>query len=241
MPSRRAYLTTLVAAGLAGCVGGSPGSTTGSPTDTPTMASGTSSRPGVTVEAAAIQYAYRHIENVDWNGIRTADGQFLFVTVDAHEAEPVPGRESFTLATADEFHDPAEIDHRYPVDLDVPGEPYTPEREDAEPRGWLMFDVPARLDTEPSLRLERDTGSWEWGLGAEMGDRAAARVGVDRQRPRDGRARRDVRHHGVRHERRRWPRDVPRRGELLVPHVPAGGVRHRARPRGVRRGDGIGG
>lgn len=167
MPSRRAYLTTLVAAGLAGCVGNSPDSPSDSTTDTSTTAPGTSSRPAMTIEAAAVQYAYRHIENVDWNAIQPADGQFVFVTVDASEVDPVPSQEAFTLVTADDVHDPAEIEHGYPVDLDVPGVSYMPDREDTEPRGWLMFDVPAQLATAPSLRLERETESWEWGLDIE--------------------------------------------------------------------------
>jgi hypothetical protein len=121
----------------------------------------------VVVEAATVQYSYRHIENVDWNAIRVADGQFVFATVDATEADPIPGREAFALVADDEVHDPVEIDHRYPVGLDVPGGPYTPERDETEPRGWLVFDVPARLATAPSLRLERETGSWEWGVDAE--------------------------------------------------------------------------
>lgn len=170
MPSRRAYLASLATAGFAGCVGDRSGSATEASTDTnsatATTAPGTASRLAVAVEAAAVQYAYRHLENVDWNAVRPADGQFVFVTVDAREVDPVPDREMFTLAAADEFHDPIEIEQRYPVDLDVPGEPYMP-TEGADPRGWLVFDVPARLDTAPSLRLERDTEPWEWKLDTE--------------------------------------------------------------------------
>lgn len=167
MPSRRAYLATLTAAGLSGCVGNSPESTTDSATDTASTAPGTSSRPAVTIEAAAVQYAYRHIENVDWNAIRPADGQFVFVTVDASGVEPVVSREAFTLVTADGVYRPVEIEQYYPVDVDVPGALYAPERDDADPRGWLAFEVPAQLETAPSLRLERDTDSWEWGLDTE--------------------------------------------------------------------------
>lgn len=154
MPSRRAYLATLAAAGLAGCVG-DVGFATESPTDT---------RPDVTVEAAAVQYAYRHIENVDWNGIQPADGQFVFVTVDARSAETTPSRESFSLAADGESYAPTEPEHGYAVDLEVPGDQYLPDNEDAEPRGWLVFDVPAHLDSAPSLRLELDAGRWEWDL-----------------------------------------------------------------------------
>lgn len=167
MPSRRAYLTTLVAAGLAGCVGHSPDATTDSTTDTGTTASGTASRPAVTVEAVAVQYAYRHIQNVDWNAIRTANGQFVFVTVNAADAAPTPGREAFSLVADDERFDPIAIEHQYPVDLDVPEEPYMPGQTDADPYGWLLFDVPAQLETPPSLRLERDGNSWEWDLDTE--------------------------------------------------------------------------
>jgi hypothetical protein len=166
MPSRRACLSTLAAAGLAGCTGTSPSSTPDSATDTATTAS-TPSRPALLIEAAAVQYSYRHIQNVDWNAIRPADGQFVFVTVDAREMEPTPSQDAFTLVTADEIHDPVKIDHRYPVGLDVPGEPYAPEPENPGPRGWLMFEVPAQLATAPSLRLEGDTDSWEWELDTE--------------------------------------------------------------------------
>jgi len=167
MPSRRACLTTFAAAGLAGCMDNSSGSVTDSPTDTATTTPGTPPRPAVDIEAAAVQYAYRHIENVDWNAVRTAGGQFVFVTLDATEVEPAPGREAFSLVTADERYDPVAIERRSPVDLDVPGKPYMSQRGDADPRGWLVFDVPARLDGVPSLRLDRDDGSREWGLDPE--------------------------------------------------------------------------
>jgi hypothetical protein len=121
----------------------------------------------VIIEAAAVQYSYRHIQNVDWNAIRPADGQFVFVTVDASGAEPIPSQDAFTLVAADELHDPVQIDHRYPVGLDVPGEPYAPEPKNPGPRGWLVFEVPPRLATPPSLRLEGDTDSWEWELDTE--------------------------------------------------------------------------
>lgn len=167
MPSRRAYLATLAAAGLAGCVGTSPTATTDSSTDTATTAPSTSSRPTLVIEAAAVQYSYRHVHNVDWNAIRSADGQFVFVTVDASAVDPPPSQGAFTLVTADARHDPVQTDHRYPVDLAVPGEPYAPGQETPRGRGWLAFDVPAQLTTAPSLRLERDTDSWEWELDTE--------------------------------------------------------------------------
>ncbi len=167
MPSRRAYLAALAAAGTAGCIGGSAGSTTGAPTDHGSAGSRTASRPAVTVEAAAVQYAYRHIENVDWNGIRSADGQFVFVTVDATDAEQPPNRDAFRLVTADDVYEPADIRDTAPVGLDVPGGPYTPEQENEEPTGWLAFSVPARLDTEPSLRLDAENNSWKRRLDTE--------------------------------------------------------------------------
>jgi hypothetical protein len=121
----------------------------------------------VTIEAAAVQYSHRHIQNVDWNAIRPADGQFVFVTVDASEAGPVPDRGAFTLVTADGTFDPVEVHSHNPVGLDVPGGPYAPDRADPGPRGWFAFDAPAQLATAPSLRLERDTDSWEWELDTE--------------------------------------------------------------------------
>ena len=167
MPSRRAFLVSLTTTGLVGCVGNTPSTRTESSADTATTMPGTPARPAMTIEAAAVQYAYRHIENVDWNAIRTADGQFVFVTVDAREADPAPDRDAFTLVTADETHDPVDIQERYPVGLDVPGEPYPSEQRGGESRGWLVFETPAQLDTAPSLRMERGTDSWEWRLDTE--------------------------------------------------------------------------
>lgn len=162
MASRRAYLSTLAAVGLGGCLGNSPDSTTGHMT---TTEPGTSS--GIAVEATAVQYAYRHIENEDWNAIRTADGQFVFVTVGASGTGPVPSRRELSLNADDEIYSLVEIERRHPLSLDVPGEPYTSDAEDTEPRGWLMFDVPAQLDTVPWLRLERGSATWEFKLNTE--------------------------------------------------------------------------
>lgn len=167
MPSRRVYLTSVVAAGLGGCVGTPLGTTTDTSTDATTTAPPTTSQPAVTIPAAAVQYSYRHIQNVDWNAIRPAEGQFVVVTVDATEADPVPGMDAFSLVTSDNTYDSTVIEHRYPVDLDVPGEPYMTDQDDADPRGWIVFDVPAQLDTAPSLRLAHETGSWEWELDTE--------------------------------------------------------------------------
>jgi len=168
MPSRRAYLATLAAAGLAGCIGESPG--TGSDTDSPTAttAPGTIARPDVIVEAAAVQYAYRHIEQVDWNGIQPADGQFVFVTVDARPADSTPDRSAFTLVADGEQYAPAELAHRMPVGLDVPGSAYAPDREGADPRGWIAFETPARLGSLPTLRLDRDPVPAEWELDTDL-------------------------------------------------------------------------
>jgi len=163
MPSRRTYLVMLVA-GFAGCSGMSP-ETDSSPSETATPTPEPASSPPVSVEAAAVQYSYRHIEQVDWNGIQPADGQFVFVTVDASEAESVPDRDAFSLVAAGESSGPVEPENGYPADLDVPEGPYS--KEHAQSRGWLMFEVPARLDTAPSLRLEHGADSWEWTLDTE--------------------------------------------------------------------------
>ncbi|MFW5934793.1 MAG: hypothetical protein ACOCQL_02960 [Halolamina sp.] len=109
MPSRRAYLATLAAAGLAGCVDDAPGTESDSPTAT--TAPGTPSASGVTVEAAAVQYSYRHIENVDWNGIQPADGQFVFVTIDVRPAATPPDRGAFSLAADGEQCAPITPEH----------------------------------------------------------------------------------------------------------------------------------
>ncbi|MFD1525161.1 hypothetical protein, partial [Halolamina salina] len=168
MPSRRAYLATLTAAGLAGCIGEEPATGTDTDSPTATTAPGTAPRPDVIVEAAAVQYAYRHIENVDWNGIQPADGQFVFVTVDARPADSVPARSAFTLVADGEQYAPAELAHRMPVDLDVPGSAYTPDREGPDRRGWLAFETPAQLDSAPTLRLDRDPAPAEWELDADL-------------------------------------------------------------------------
>jgi hypothetical protein len=118
----------------------------------------------VTVDAAAVQYAYRHIEQVDWNGIESADGQFVFVTVDAGEADRTPARDAFRLLTDGEQYDPVELPHPYVVDLDVPGNAYEPDGSDPETRGWLAFETPAQVAEEPVLRLDRDAASPTWRL-----------------------------------------------------------------------------
>lgn len=181
MPSRRTYLTSLAAAGLAGCVGDAPG--TG--TDTATTAPGTPASSNVIVEAAAVQYSYRHIEQVDWNGIQSADGQFVFVTVDVAEprsagnqnatrsgearpADSAPARSAFTLLADGEPYAPIELEYGYLVDLAVPGSQYWPENEDAEPRGWLVFEMPAELASAPTLRLDHDPEPTEWSLDVDL-------------------------------------------------------------------------
>lgn len=165
MPSRRSYLATLAAAGFAGCIGDTPGTGTESPTAT--TAPGTVA-PDVIVEAAAVQYSYRHIEQVDWNGIQPADGQFVFVTVNAGPADSPPARSAFTLVADGEEYGPADIADRMAVDLKLSGNAYTPEREGAEPRGWLVFETPAELDAAPTLRLDRDPAPTEWTLDADL-------------------------------------------------------------------------
>ncbi|WP_336023063.1 hypothetical protein [Halobellus salinisoli] len=154
MPSRRGYLATLAAAGLAGCVGSLPG---------------TSPRPAMTIEAATVQHSYHRIVNVDSIGVRSADGQFVFVAVDTNEVDPLPSREDFSLVADGERYDHQAVDH-IPTDTGMPTRreyPIKPEYVEAEPRGWLLFDVPAPLNTAPSLRLQGDNGSWQWDLDLE--------------------------------------------------------------------------
>lgn len=182
MPSRRTYLATLAAAGLAGCVGDAPGTGTESDSSTPTTSTGTPASSNVIVEAAAVQYAYRHIEQVDWNGIQSADGQFVFVTVDVAElrsagnqnatrsearpADSAPARSAFTLLADGESYAPNELEYGYLVDLAVPGSQYWPENE--EPRGWLVFETPAELASAPTLRLDHDPEPTEWSLDVDL-------------------------------------------------------------------------
>lgn len=167
MPSRRTYLATLAAAGVAGCVGETPGTGTESESPTATTAPGTVA-PAVFVEAAAVQYAYRHIEQVDWNGIRAANGQFVFVTIDARPADSPPARSAFSLLADGKAYAPIEPEYGYLVDLAVPGSQYWPENGDEEPRGWLLFETPAELDSAPTLRLDRDPAPAEWDLDIDL-------------------------------------------------------------------------
>ena len=172
MSSRRAYLAAVAGVGLAGCVGAPPettgdqsGDTTGdSPSDTATPTDA-APPPDVDIVATAVQYSFRHVERVDWNAVRPAAGQFVAVTVDAGGAEPVPDREAFTLVADGEPHDPVAVRDLLPSDLGVPSGPYVPEERGT--RGWLVFDVPAQLESAPSLRVETDGGSGEWSLDVE--------------------------------------------------------------------------
>jgi hypothetical protein len=86
------------------------------------------------------------------------------VTVDAGRADPVPGREAFTLVADGEPHDPVEIRHTLPS-IDRPAGPYVPEERGT--RGWLVFDVPAQLESVPSLRVATDGRTGEWRLDVE--------------------------------------------------------------------------
>jgi hypothetical protein len=172
MPSRRAYLTAVAAVGLAGCVGAPSETTAGSSADTTDDAPSDTAtptdaapRPAVDIVAAAVQYSFRHVEQVDWNAVRPATGQYVFVTVDTGGETPVPGREAFTLVADGEAHDPVEIRDILPSGIGVPEGPYVPEERGT--CGWLVFDVPAQLDALPSLRVETDGRAGEWRLDVE--------------------------------------------------------------------------
>lgn len=178
MPSRRSYLTTVsaLAAGLAGCVGDagtgsdpaatetisrtasdSPTATEPSPSSTGAAAAAGFDPATVVVYGAAVQHSIRHISNVDWNGIHTVEGkQFVFVGVDATEADRAPDRTAFSLAADGEAiaaTDLAQSGHQ-PYDPAIGGRPYDPRSEyDANRRGWLCFVAPTALDAPPRLRV----------------------------------------------------------------------------------------
>ena len=163
MPSRRAYLASLpgLVAGTAGCVDQS-GQAGGD--DEP---NNTESRPDITVEAAAVQYAYRHVSNVDWNDITVADGQFVFVTVDARDASEASLVDEFQLFVGEQEYPPKSFENWPPHDPDVPGERYDPSQEHSPTRrGWLCFPTPETLSEQPSLQLTTDDGRWRWPLDA---------------------------------------------------------------------------
>ncbi|MFB6220119.1 MAG: hypothetical protein ABEH90_01655 [Halolamina sp.] len=152
MPSRRTYLASLPALVTAGC------------TSDPGQSKQTPDRPSVTVEATAVQYAYRHVWQVDWNDIRAADGQFVFVTIDASDADETYLAEQFRLVADGERYARMTFDRNAPADPEVPGPLYGPGREHGPSRrGWLCFPTPATLESAPRLSLD---GEWEWPLDA---------------------------------------------------------------------------
>jgi nitrous oxide reductase len=72
MPSRRAYFATLAGVGLAGCVGSPSDPATDSSSDGTGNASSETATPAdaapppdVDVVATAVQYSFRHVEQVD--------------------------------------------------------------------------------------------------------------------------------------------------------------------------------
>lgn len=180
MPSRRSYLTTIsgLAVGVAGCV--SRGDDPASPNSDPAMPgaspTGTGGSPStdtgagfdiseVEVYDAAVQHSFRHVVQVDWNGVHAVSGeQFVFVGVDARAGSPAPSRFAFSLVCGDETFSPTGFDHD-PYDPPVDGHPYTTNDEyDQWLRGWLAFVVPAPLDSRPTLRLEHEESEREWRL-----------------------------------------------------------------------------
>lgn len=192
MPSRRSYLGSLAAAGgLAGCLGGDapPGAGNGSPVGTDTgsptgtdSSSTTRSANGsdesdasdagfdassLSVYDAAVQYSYRSIVQVDWNDVTAADGQFVFVGVDAEGTGDAPARAAFTLGVGDDAYEPIAFERHPPYDPEVDGVQYAPDDEyDPQERGWLCFETPARLRDPLELRVDRGGTEPVWEVPA---------------------------------------------------------------------------
>lgn len=164
MPSRRSYLGSLT-----GLVVGTAGCTTrsGQSRDTESPTAATPERPDITVETAAVQYSYRHVHQVDWNDVAVASDQFVFVGVDAPDGSGVYLADEFRLLADGERYLPKQFDRHTPVDTVVEGEQYEPGAEYGPRReGWLCFETPSPLDSQPTLLLETEDGRWEWAVEA---------------------------------------------------------------------------
>lgn len=176
MPSRRAYLGTLAAVGIAGCTDTQPSDdptdnretdsnpTGSSPTDSSPTPLQSPESPGLEFVDASVAYSVRHILYTDHNGVYTADGkQFVVVTVD-DSGGPAHSLSEFSLVADGESHSPTTFQGGEPHSFDSSKRAYRSGSDAYRTgrKGWFCFVVPDQLEAIPTLRLDGEDGKWEW-------------------------------------------------------------------------------
>ena len=140
--TRRAVLASI--AGLAGCLG-----RTG-PVGTPSR----TAAPDLTIGGFVHRHSFLHRVHPDTLGVAApGDRQFLFVGVNAVDADTPPSPGALELVAGDRYPGWAAYDGEGPTSLDTGVNrdgPYDP----AELVGWVGFDLPVPLPPE-SARIER--------------------------------------------------------------------------------------
>jgi hypothetical protein len=162
---RRALLSATGAtlAGLAGCLSGSSGdepadgTDTTNGTDTPSDPTATTEprEPSVRVSPATYQPAIVQLAT-DSIHINDDAGAYLFLSVDATEAEEPPARDEFGFELGDGRHAPVDPEDRrlwrqYHEDDSYGG---------GNAAGWLLFELPEAADAE-TARLSWPGGEWQ--------------------------------------------------------------------------------
>ncbi len=188
MPStRRRVLATLAASSLVsvvGCVGdgrhagdgSSTSNRTSPPSSTPSnrsqssTAASTSGTPSLTatstadldaldVTGAVVQTSLYRPWQTDWSRVVRADGQFVFVGVDASGVDSPPTVDRFALADGTgHTHYPRRFDWIRPPVVQSLGRPYEPAATDPATNGWIAFEVPRPFSGTSELALRDGSG-----------------------------------------------------------------------------------
>lgn len=151
--TRRAVLASV--AGLAGCLGRAGPITSPSPTQSAE----------VTLGEFVHRHSFLHLVHPDTLGVMApADRQFLFVGINAVDADPPPTPSDFELVAGDRHPGWAAFEGEEPTSLETGvnrDRPYAPE----ELVGWIGFDLPVPLSSE-TARIERTdvTGPRSWAV-----------------------------------------------------------------------------
>lgn len=160
MPSTRRTLLASLGAGVAGFAGclndDAPGSGTPTGTDTPTATPTDSGADATTTLGASLavgdrtvtvsgvdhRHTFRYLSAPDAFGVTVADGQFVFVGVEATGSGTPPDPEAFGFAFGDQQVGATTFLDYGPVDpLSVGEREYSVDH----PQGYLAFEVPAPL------------------------------------------------------------------------------------------------
>lgn len=149
--TRRGVLLTM--AGMAGCLGRS--GPLGSPSPTPT--------PDVRLGEFVHRHSFLHRVHPDTLGVMApGDRQFLFVGVEAIDADPPPEPAALELVADDRYGGWVEFEGRGPVSLETGVNRERPYDPDALV-GWVGFDLPVPFEA-PTANIERTdvspTVSW---------------------------------------------------------------------------------